>query len=534
MHKSDTSYTRTGSTRARRLVTHGIVTATALAAVTGIAAPAGAFAAPSAAASAVDVIRTSEKDRVNAGLKIEYEVTAEQLGVSDRDFIIVLWDKARAAGGKWEAVRQAAADAIASTSPDDHVRFITTGIGEARELDWKRAQEQDAADRVARMMKSQALIAVGIPNSPDLLVLSDENFIRAIMQHDAATPEVKKAASRALGDKDPAVWRAFIASGAREAHDLDMENERKELERKDREAAQRQEKRDARRSAASLFDRDLTEAMMNMGDDDFIRMLINSLSDEAKSSVKFELYDAAQKALNSSDPAAWKTFIHSGAKQADRRDFDKREKKKADEDAKKVGIIKAAAEQTGVRPNLVAAADKALKGSPADVRAFIDSGQDRALRQSIQPVSSKLSGWYIRQSSVDDGDSFITPVSTKSKEADREDATWIVKDALASAPGCYSFESVRKPGSFLSLKDSRVRIVANDDTPKSRKDATWCARKGLAEGGTSFESLSNEGHWLRQYKGDLYAAVQKGKRGFETGKDFEQDATWKMSTPLAD
>ncbi|MGW7557391.1 AbfB domain-containing protein, partial [Streptomyces rimosus] len=166
-------------------------------------------------------------------------------------------------------------------------------------------------------------------------------------------------------------------------------------------------------------------------------------------------------------------------------------------------------------------------------RAFLNGGRERALRQSIQPISSKLSGWYARQSSVDGGDTFITPVGARGKEADREDATWVVKDALAAAPDCYSFESVRKPGYFLSLKDSRVRIIANDNSAEFRNAATWCKREGLAKGGISFESLSNKGHWLRQYKGDLYAAAQGGKRGFETAKDFEQDATWKMSTPLA-
>ncbi|MFH8346532.1 AbfB domain-containing protein [Streptomyces sp. NPDC018045] len=530
MHKSDTSLTRAGSARARRLVTHGIITATALAAVTGLAAPAGAFAAPSGAVRAADVIRTSEKERVNAGYKLGFEVTTEQLGMSDRDFIIVLWEKAKDAGEKLSAVRQAAEEAMASTSADDHAYFITTGIGQAREVDRKREEERAAADRMARTIKSQALIAVGIPNSPDLLALSDDNFIRAVMKHDAATPEVKKAASLALGEKDPAVWHEFITNGAREAHDRDMENERKELEQKNREEAQRRKELNARNSAASLFNIVPSEAMLSLSDDNFIRELIRLTPVDAQRS---ELFAAAQKALNSSDAADWQAFIHSGAAHAYKRDADIYAKKIAERERNEALAIQARAAKTGVRPNLVAAAEKALQGSPEDVSRFLLEGQFRALRQSFQSGSSKLSGWYIRQSSVDGGDSFLTPVSAKGKEADREDATWVVKDALAGGPGCYSFESVRKPGFYLSLKDARARIAPNDGTSQFAKDASWCARKGLANSGTSFESVSNKGHMLRQYKGDIYAAVKGGKRGFEAAKDFEQDATWNISTPLA-
>ncbi|WP_158813083.1 AbfB domain-containing protein [Streptomyces rimosus] len=505
------------------------MTATALVAVTGIAAPAGAFAAPSGAAGAVaDVSRTGVEQRVDAASILEFELTPEQYAMSDRDFILVLWRKAKDAGGRWDAIRVAAEEAFASTSADDHVRFITDGIRKASVIDAKRQQEEAAEDRNTRTLKSQALIAVGIPTSPELLGLSDENFIRAIMKHEATTPEVRKAASQALGEKDPAAWREFITNGVREAHDRDTANERKELEQKDREKAQRQLELDARRNAGSLFGIVPSEAMLILGDDNFIRELINRTPAEAQDT---ELFAAAQKALNSSDAADWRTFIHSGANQAYKRDAEIKAKKKADSDRRKALAIQAQAAKTGVRPNLVAAAEKALRGTPEDVSVFLREGQYRALRQSLQ--APKMSGWFIRQSSVDGGSTFLAPVGAKGKESDREDATWIVQDALAAEPGCFSFESVRKPGFYLTLKDSRVRIAPSDDSPEFRKDATWCAHKGLAGDGTSFTSKSNKDSYLRQYKGDLYAAVKGGKRGFETAKDFEQDVTWKLSTPLA-
>ncbi|KOU04866.1 hypothetical protein ADK86_08150 [Streptomyces sp. NRRL F-5755] len=531
MHNNSTRPVRPGSARARQLITRGIVTATALAAVTGIAAPAGAFAAPSGAAGAVaDVTRTTPEQRIAAASKLGFEPAPEQYAMSDRDFILVLWSKAKDAGGKWEAIRLAAEEAFASASADDHVRFITDGVREAFDIDAKRQQEEAAEDRKARTLKAQALIAIGIPTSPELLGLSDENFIRAVIKHQATTPEVRKAADQALGEKDPAVWREFITNGAREAHDRDTANERRELEQKDREKAQRQQELDARRSAGALFGIVPSEAMLNLSDDNFIRELINRTPAEAQGT---ELFAAAQKALNSSSAADWRTFIHTGADHAFKRDAEIDAKKQADETRRKVLAIQARAAKTGVRPNLVAAAEKALQGTPEDVSLFFREGQFRALRQSLQ--ASRLSGWFIRQSSVDGGNTFLTPVGVKGKESDREDATWIVQDALATdiEPGCFSFESARKPGFYLTLKDSRVRIAPDDGSAEAKKDATWCVHKGLTGAGKSFTSMSNKDAYLRQYKGDLYAAVKGGKHGFEAAKDFEQDATWNLSTPLA-
>ncbi|MFK8844465.1 AbfB domain-containing protein [Streptomyces sp. Ac-502] len=507
------------------------MTATALAAVTGVAAPAGAFAAPSGAVgAAADVVRTSPDDRIAAGLKVDYEPTPEQYAMSDRDFIVVLWEKAKNSGGKWEAVRQAAEEAIASTSADDHVKFIISGIVAAHDVDVQRHTEEAVEERKVRALKSQALIAVGIPASPDLLGLSDDNFIRAIMKHEATTPEVKKAASQALGEKDPAVWREFITNGARAAHSRDMENERKELEQKNHEEAQRRVEADARRLAGSLFGIriEASDAMLNLSDDNFIRELIHRTPAASQGT---ELFAAAQKALNSSVAADWRTFIHTGADQAYKRDGEIEAKKIAESKRRQALAIQAQAAKTRVRPNLVAAAEKALRGTPEDVSLFLREGQYRALRQSFQASNSKLNGWYIRQSSVDGGDTFLTPVGAKGKESDREDATWIVRDSLAAEPNCYSFESVRKPGFYLSLKDSRAKIAPDDLSGDFRKGATWCAH--FSEAGTTFESKAKAGHWLRQYKGDLYAAVRNGKRAYDTAKDFELDTTWNISTPLA-
>ncbi len=519
------------SARMRRVITRGIVATTALAAVAGVAAPGTAVAKPSDAVAAAAGIGTSDTQRVDAAAVVRLDPSPEVLLLSDRDFLHALWQKARDAGQTLESVRLAAEEAMVSGSADDHVRFITTGIHQAYELDKQREKDRADAERAAGLAKSQALIAVGIPSSPDLLGLSDDNFVRAVMKHDASGREVKDAAARALAG-DAAAWREFIANGAREAHNRDVANDLIELEKKNREEAERRKELAARKNAAALFGISPSEATLALSDDNFIRELLRATTGDAQNT---ELYAAGQKAVLSPDAAQWKQFIHTGAEQAYKRDDEARRKKIADANRRHAQEIQAAAEKTGMNPNLVATAKKALAGSDEDVVNFLkDDSQYRAKRQSLTPSGGKQAGWYIRQSSVDGGEAFVAPVTAKSKQADREDATWVVVDSLTKQqPGCYSFESARKPGYYLTQKDLRVRMSANDASAQFAKDATWCARKGLTGSGTSFESAGQPGRWLRHFWGDLYAADKSGKTRQDAAENFAQDATWKLDVPLA-
>ncbi|GGU63125.1 hypothetical protein GCM10010274_59790 [Streptomyces lavendofoliae] len=505
------------------------MTVTAVASVAAVAAPQAAIAAPPAAPAAAAGIGTTDTQRVDAAAVVRLDPSPDVLLLSDHDFIHALWQKARDGGETFDAVRQAAEAAMSSESADDHVQFIVTGIHEAYAVDKQREKDEADAARAARLAKSQALIAVGIPNSPDLLDLSDDNFIRAVMRHEAAGPEVRAAAATALAG-EPAAWQEFITNGAREAHQRDVANELKELEEKDRAEAERRREIAARTNAAALFRITPSEAMLALSDDNFIRELLRVAPADAKSS---ELYAAAQRAVLSPGPAVWKQFIHTGAEEAYKKDDEARRKQIAEANRRLALQIQAAAEKTGVQPNLVAAAKKALAGTDEDVARFLMEGQHRAKRQSFQPASGKPPGFYVRQSAPDAGEAFIAPLSAASKQTDREDGTWIVVPALNGQPGCWSFESARKLGHYLTHKDLRVRMAASDNSTQFRKDATWCAKKGLSGSGTSFESAGQPGRFLREYYGDLYVANKSAKNRFDVEKDFAQDASWKIVTPLA-
>ncbi|GHF36054.1 hypothetical protein GCM10010359_43530 [Streptomyces morookaense] len=507
------------SARVRKFVTRGLVTTTAVAAVTGALVPGTAVAAPSKASAQAVGIGTTYEQRLDAAAKVGYEPTPAELQLGDYDFIHLLWQKARDAGEKLTAVRTAAEEAMFSTKDEDRVRFLTTGIGEARRLDQKREDERDEAARAARLAKSQALVVVGIPSSPDLLELSDDNFIRAVMKHAAAGPEVKAASAKALAG-EAADWREFIVNGLREAHKRDVENELKEIEEKNRQEAERKKELAARKNVAALFRTTPTEAMLGLADDNFIRDLLRTAPADLKGT---ELFTAAQQSVLSSDPGEWKKFIHTGADAAYKRDDEIRRKRLAEENRKLAMRIQAAAENGEVNPNLVQAAKDALAGSDDDIARFLkEDNLYRARRQSIMSYYASDSMFYLRRSSADGDGAYIAPARHSSKQAVREDATWVIVPALASNPGCFSFESVSKPGYYLRNRhNSEDVLVAGDDgSQEFRADASWCPRKG------SFELASRPDIWLQSVKGQVYALPGRSSSD-------GLSCSWHVSEPLA-
>ncbi|MEV6400220.1 AbfB domain-containing protein [Streptomyces sp. NPDC051907] len=503
--------------------------ATGVLAALGVAAPGPAVALPSVAAvAAADGIGTTEAQRVEAAAVVRLDPSPEVLLLNDYDYLHALWKKASEAGEELDAVRTAAEEAMASTSAEDHVRFIATGVHQAYKLDRQRERDRVEAERAVRLAKSQTLLAVGIPSSPDLLALSDDNFIRAVARHSAAGPEVRAAAIRAMAG-DSAAWREFIVNGAREAHKRDVANELKELEEKDRKEAERRKELAARTNAAALFRITPSEAMLGLSDDNFIRELLRIAADDVRSTG---LYAAGQQAVLTSDPAEWKQFIHTGADQAYKRDDEARRKKVAEGNRRLALQIQAAAQNDRVHPGLVAAAEKALAGSDEEVAEFLkEDNQYRARRQSLQLSEHEEFGWYARQSSADGGEGFAAPVDETSSQSDREDATWVIVPSLAGQPGCYSFESVRKPGYYLKadkrFQGLRVRISPDDRSVEFRQSATWCTQRGPLGGRTSFTWGGSNKLRLGHKKGYLYAG------GFDD-PEFTPEATfWLISSPLA-
>jgi hypothetical protein len=175
-----------------------------------------------------------------AGVAVDTE--GRMLVLSERDVIIEIWEKATG-----PRVKEAAGGLINGTAEAQH-EFLATGVNAAAEQDLqdriREAEEQGAAEqaRLARegAMKAAAAI-LGIVADPGKLAMTDDNFIRWIWETvdtDPRRSEISDAAESALRSSDPAVWRAFIDTGMREADKRDQLRLMKEREEADRAAVQ--------------------------------------------------------------------------------------------------------------------------------------------------------------------------------------------------------------------------------------------------------------------------------------------------------
>jgi alpha-L-arabinofuranosidase B-like protein len=137
-----------------------------------------------------------------------------------------------------------------------------------------------------------------------------------------------------------------------------------------------------------------------------------------------------------------------------------------------------------------------------------------------------FTNWYLRHANSSGRTDVI---STASADVDRQDASFRTVAGLADAR-CSSFESVTFPGRFLRHADSRARVEASTGGSFAG-DATWCARPGLAAGGTSFEALTFPGAYLRHYADNAYLARSGGPNAWDTATGFAADATWNTAEP---
>ncbi|MFQ6146855.1 AbfB domain-containing protein [Streptomyces seoulensis] len=455
------------------------VTVTAIATVLAVTGEAAASAAPAPAgtrsATLFVGIGTSETQRVDAAAVVRLDPTPDVLLLSDYDFIHALWQRANDAGEKLDTVRTTAERAMASTADADHVAFIVTGIHEAYRQDQQRERDKAEADRAARQARQQTLLVIGIPSTPELLGLSDYNFVLAVLRHQASGPEVRAAATRALAGNE-AAWREFIVSGAREAHQRDVVKELEELEEKERQEAERRKNQAARKNVAALFRISLTQGLLDMSDDNFIREMLRMAPADLKGS---ELYRAAQAAVASTRPADWLAFLYTGADAAYKRDDEARREKLAQANRVLAREILDTAKKSPFNPNLVAAAQSALAAGDLEVAQFLsEGGQQRARRQSLAlRVQRSPEQWQtIRHSGTAGAPVTVGAPPSPQNIPLRNAATWLVLPSLSGQAGCFSFEAASKPGHYLqgTVDQGAIVLGANNNTKAFKDSASWC------------------------------------------------------------
>lgn len=123
-------------------------------------------------------------------------------------------------------------------------------------------------------------------------------------------------------------------------------------------------------------------------------------------------------------------------------------------------------------------------------------------------------------------------VNNGSSTTQKEDASFKLVRGLADG-NCYSLESLNFPGHFMRHANSRVIKAPRDNTGQFDADATWCARPGLSGTGVSFESKNFPGRYLRHAFAELWLAASGGPLASDRPENFNQDASWDVTTPWA-
>lgn len=120
-------------------------------------------------------------------------------------------------------------------------------------------------------------------------------------------------------------------------------------------------------------------------------------------------------------------------------------------------------------------------------------------------------------------------VSTSSPLALQQQASWTVVTGLGNS-GCFSFESVATPGSFIRHFNFELMLNANDGTKQFAEDATFCPQAGINGEGSSLRAWGYPTHFFRHFNAILYAASNGGVDDFDATALFNNDTTWIISS----
>ena len=133
------------------------------------------------------------------------------------------------------------------------------------------------------------------------------------------------------------------------------------------------------------------------------------------------------------------------------------------------------------------------------------------------------------------GDTVNTQVVTSSSPtALQQQASWTVRTGLSSAAnGCFSFESVDTPGSFIRHSNYELMVNANDGSKLFSEDATFCPQGGLNGQGNSLRSWSYPTRYWRHYDAVLYIASNGGPHYFDSTVTFNDDVSFVISAGFA-
>lgn len=120
-------------------------------------------------------------------------------------------------------------------------------------------------------------------------------------------------------------------------------------------------------------------------------------------------------------------------------------------------------------------------------------------------------------------------ISSSSSVADQQTASWIVQTGLGNS-GCFSFESVDTPGSYIRHFNYMLMLNANDGSAIFATDSTFCPETGLDGEGNIFRSWSYPQHYWRHYNAIGYIAANGGPNAWDSPALFNNDTSFVVMT----
>jgi hypothetical protein len=353
-------------------------------AVTGaITVPAGAMASPPILAQAP---ATSTDEKYAAAAVLGW-VPREEVTLTDRDFVTVLWEKASEKHNREVKVAALAAFSDATDAEAASTLFIQVGIFEANDRDVALKARKAELDTI-RLRAAQEINWVPANNTERATMLDQtlQNYVQELWRRAATWPEVKAAAEPlTAADATDDERLDFLQHGLFDKAETDRQNEiangNAEVLAARAAAALRSAKEKAiavalKRSATSYELDDLEER-------EFIYLLA---SDSTGRRVKAD----ATVAYANPERDAWLSFIFSGVHLANKVDLDERDLAEARANEVKVRDIMYAAEADGYQPSVVAAAKKALEGVALDRSLFLLGGADTARQADyVRPSANR-------------------------------------------------------------------------------------------------------------------------------------------------
>lgn len=505
---------------------NGAIAAVMVGVIAGVGG--GPIATAAGAEQAVPTTKSStasvtQEEKIRAAAAVGITATPELLVLSERDFVFELWK----ASSTRPEVRASAELALSGTDAE-RSQWIKSGVHEAVKRDQDNQLRDAEAARLARELKQGAAAVIGLIPTPDKLVVSYRDFVYWLWQQ---VPEkygkTRTAALAAFGATEEA-QKEFLRTGIRTAYGEDQQDEINGNEQTSKEEKERLAWRAAKsRAMGQVLGVVPTEGMLALSDDNFIREILKRATPDT------EVAAAANQALRDPDPAAWKRFIATGIFEADQRDKATAQAKQAEANRRRALEIQTRAQNSGLRPNLVFAAQAALAGADQDVENFLRVGQYQATKQSLRGETQGTRAWYIRGTWPGGGVQLSPgPEFKEDGTALIGEATWDVVTGLGRAD-CYSLEWVGHPGVYLALNGIWTGVLPNDGTEAYRSNATWCPRAGFAGNGTvSLESVGLPGRFLRQHNGGIVADPNDATlKATGNPRSFTADASWWIDGP---